>query len=550
MFSKITTILAAVALIASVAVAGGYKAPKKVMGDEPIPPLGDGVPGTVSAVGPGDSIGFSFYDYGTNGGACRNLINFGDGQLSFARMAAVDSATDTRGSYFKFYDGSSWSANWNQVETTRRGWTNIDQIEDAGGVEVVSGHVWEMNVDAARGADVWSSTVLACVENAWPRLAIGSGFTIHAIGTAGPLVIGYHQSLDAGATWTCDITHVTAPGVAADADAYDITADGMNVAYVVAGAFGDVGVYESADGGATFTETVIYDIDETGGTEGEKQPDGSCSILYDSNGNLHVVFGTYQVVAGVAGESVNSGIHHWSAATGVQEVVLPNDDPSIVSVGARDGNLNTEPDLTADANGNIAFIYTDYVTETDGAGLNYSHIFAVGSRDGGATWGAPLDITPGSGFDGAYGSVADLADDYVHFVYMCDAQAGNWLQGTHGQVANAYMYHMVPLADILDNTSGVKEIDGVLPEAFQLEQNYPNPFNPTTNIRYSIPTSAFVTLTVYDMVGQEVATLFSGHQDAGNYVADFNATNLANGTYFYTLKADNFTETRKMLLVK
>ncbi|MDH4071090.1 MAG: hypothetical protein OEV30_11790, partial [Ignavibacteria bacterium] len=291
MFSKIVTILAAVALIASVAVAGGYKAPKKVMGDEPIPPLGDGVPGTVSAIGPGDSIGFSFYDYGTNGGAVRNLINFGDGEMSFARMAAVDSATDTRGSYFKYYDGSSWSTDWTRVEVLRRGWSSIDQIEDAGGVEVVSGHVWEMNVDAARGANVWSSTVLACVENTWPRLAIGSGFTIHAIGTAGPALIGYHNSLDAGATWSCDMYNVTAPGAVADADAYDITADGMNVAYVVAGAGGDVVLLESADAGATWTETVIYDIDETGATEGDEPADGSCSVLYDSNGNVHVAWG-------------------------------------------------------------------------------------------------------------------------------------------------------------------------------------------------------------------------------------------------------------------
>jgi hypothetical protein len=59
-----------------------------------------------------------------------------------------------------------------------------------------------------------------------------------------------------------------------------------------------------------------------------------------------------------------------------------------------------------------------------------------------------------------------------------------------------------------------------------------------------------VSLKIYDMVGQEVATLVNGHQDAGNYVADFNATNLANGTYFYTLTAGSFTETKKMMLIK
>jgi len=340
---------------------------------------------------------------------------------------------------------------------------------------------------------------------------------------------------------------VTEPGAVPDADGYDLTADGDKVAFAVAGIGGDVVLLESADNGATWTETVIYDIDESGATEGDEPADGSCSLLYDSNENLHVAWGCYQFIGGAPVPARDAGIRHWSAATGVQEIAFANPDTSIVDPGGRDGNFASGPDITADASGNVVIVYTTFVDDQDIVGNYYEHVFATGSADGGTTWSASTDITPGSGFDGVFPSVSDLADANIHMVYMCDALAGNAIQATHGPVASAFMYLTVPVADL---TTGVKEIHGVLPEAYNLEQNYPNPFNPTTNIRYSIPASSDVSLKVYNLVGEEVATLVNGHQDAGHYVADFDATNLANGTYFYTLKAGNFSETKKMLLIK
>jgi hypothetical protein len=549
MFGKIITILSAVAFIVSVATAGPYKAPKRV-GLEPSPVTDGNIPPMVSALGPGDSVGYTLYDYGTNGSAVPVLINYGDGQLSLARMAAIDAATDTRGSYYKFYDGAAWSSSWSRIETVRRGWACIAQIADAGGVEVVSSHVYEVNVDAGRGANVWSPSFPGCVEGTWPRIAIGNGFTFHAIGTSVPAIVGYHQSLDAGATWSCDMNLVTEPEVIADADGYALTAKGDMVAFVIAGAFGDVAIYESADNGATWTETLLYDIDGTGATDGDEPADGSCDIIYDSNNNLHVAWGCYQFQAGVGGSARDAGIRHWSSASNtIQEIAFANPDTNITDPGGRDGNYATGPDFAADANGNVVMIYSTFVADTDDSLRNYEHVFAMGSSDGGVTWGGSVDVTAGTGFDAAFPSVAELADDYIHFIYMCDPLAGNWLQATHEQITCAYMYHMYSVADILAATS-VKPLDNVIPDAFKLEQNYPNPFNPTTNIRYSVPTGGMVSLKIYDMVGQEVATLVNGHQDAGNYVADFNATNLANGTYFYTLTAGSFTETKKMMLIK
>jgi photosystem II stability/assembly factor-like uncharacterized protein len=85
---------------------------------------------------------------------------------------------------------------------------------------------------------------------------------------------------------------------------------------------------------------------------------------------------------------------------------------------------------------------------------------------------------------------------------------------------------------------------------FILSQNYPNPFNPSTTIRYSIPTSEFVTIKVYDVLGNEIATLVNEDKPAGSYEVNFNAAKLSSGIYFYSLQAGSFTQTKKLILIK
>ena len=89
-----------------------------------------------------------------------------------------------------------------------------------------------------------------------------------------------------------------------------------------------------------------------------------------------------------------------------------------------------------------------------------------------------------------------------------------------------------------------------IPYSFNLEQNYPNPFNPTTSISYTIPKSAQTTLKVYDVLGNEVATLVNGENTAGVHSVEFNAAKLSSGIYFYKLQSGNLLQTKKMMLLK
>ena len=95
---------------------------------------------------------------------------------------------------------------------------------------------------------------------------------------------------------------------------------------------------------------------------------------------------------------------------------------------------------------------------------------------------------------------------------------------------------------------GIQTIE--IPNYFSLAQNYPNPFNPTTSIKYSVPTAVNVSLKVYDLLGKEVATLVNEMKQPGFHTADFNASNLASGIYFYRIDAGEFTSVKKMMLVK
>jgi len=109
----------------------------------------------------------------------------------------------------------------------------------------------------------------------------------------------------------------------------------------------------------------------------------------------------------------------------------------------------------------------------------------------------------------------------------------------------------------------VEKEENPIPTEFKLEQNYPNPFNPTTKIKFTIPTPpssspllkgrnevGFVTLKVYDVLGNEITTLVNERKPAGNYEVEFSGSDLTSGIYFYQLKSGLFMQTKKMVLLR
>ena len=89
-----------------------------------------------------------------------------------------------------------------------------------------------------------------------------------------------------------------------------------------------------------------------------------------------------------------------------------------------------------------------------------------------------------------------------------------------------------------------------LPNQFSLSQNYPNPFNPTTQITFTLPKASNVTLTIYNVLGQQIATLVNGKNEPGAHSVSWNALNVPSGVYFYRIVAGDFVQTKKMVVMK
>ncbi len=160
-----------------------------------------------------------------------------------------------------------------------------------------------------------------------------------------------------------------------------------------------------------------------------------------------------------------------------------------------------------------------------------------------------LDPRPGAGSPALTGAATPPDDGFfTQTDYIGAFKDKNW----------AVDWTFLEEAGILTSAGGEGTITSVeevvvfegIPTVYRLEQNYPNPFNPSTTIRFGIPTQDVVTLKIYNVLGQEVATLVNVELTAGTYETSFDATTLSSGLYIYRLQTNSFSQTQKMMLLK
>ncbi len=151
----------------------------------------------------------------------------------------------------------------------------------------------------------------------------------------------------------------------------------------------------------------------------------------------------------------------------------------------------------------------------------------------------PLNIALGSGFKvGGYSTVATFTGKLDEFRIYKRALDSNEIAATWNMD--------IPCGIV----TGITANNNNIPVNYMLYQNYPNPFNPSTKISYAIPKAGNVELKVYDILGREISVLVNEFRQTGKYSVDFNAENLSSGVYFYTIKTGNFTDSKKMTLIK
>jgi hypothetical protein len=195
--------------------------------------------------------------------------------------------------------------------------------------------------------------------------------------------------------------------------------------------------------------------------------------------------------------------------------------------------------------------------DTDAIGSHFYDVYISTSTNGGANWKfPPTKLTNNSGplRDNRFANLSPTNDltggyYYANLVYQQDSIPGSVTQTP--PAAESFAKQRFIRVKFDQSTIGITNINSEVPSKFSLQQNFPNPFNPVTKIRFSVPKSANVTLEVFDVTGKLVATLAKDQAlTAGLKEIEFNAINLPSGVYFYSLKSADFSETKKMVLVK
>jgi hypothetical protein len=283
----------------------------------------------------------------------------------------------------------------------------------------------------------------------------------------------------------------------------------------------------------------------------------------DFNGNNIIpLFGFNSYPTGIVGR--RTGIidrSSWSGNVNAQGYNYPSplDIRFIKTMDSVARTVNLTVQATAlrdiDTNVYVNFVITEdnviySQTGNSGAGCiggsNYVHKWIVRNMVNGATGEALSTGHWASGTVKTKSWSTTLPSGWVW--YNCNANAFAYFY--QGSLTSYSSYVLQTKKMNVTVITGVENQGSPLPVNYILNQNYPNPFNPVTNIHFSIPKDGNVTLKVYDILGNEVASLYNGYLKAGYYNTEFDGSKLSSGIYFYRLTAGSFSETKKMILSK
>ncbi len=324
--------------------------------------------------------------------------------------------------------------------------------------------------------------------------------------------------------------------------------------------YGDVWFMESTNNGTSFgTPVKIFDAnfatDSLGCIRG-------VSITYKGNAPAVAFETVKQTQDGSFFPGLPAKIRFWSNT-------LPGSDPNRSVVVADTNRVGYHPYvgvndvLSSLARPNIgvsqdgAALFIAFMVPSDEVGgaadtTTFSDIWLAASNDGGLTWPQLGKLNPATPIkDWRYVSVSKWndkvgSDYYVNMVTLKGSIPGSYVNGVGNGESNEEYWSIRAKVTF----TNINTVSTEVPAKYTLSQNYPNPFNPTTNIKFAVAKAGFVTLKVYDLSGKEVASLVNNNLAAGTYNYTFDGAKLSSGIYFYTIRANDFSETKKMMLIK
>lgn len=516
---------------------------------------------------------------------------------------------DDRGAGYNFFDGIEWGdPPFERVEDERCGWPSYAPWGENGEIVVshTGGDGYKISKRTEKGTGDWEYELLAGPPDheylIWNR-SITSGVDrsrLHVISlTASTAYQGtvyegldgaltYSYSDDGGETWP--IEHEILDGMTAD-EYFGFNSDNYTwaepragvVAFIVGAEWHDMFLMKSTDGGETFEKTLIWEhpyplYDFTYATDTLYCSDGAHHVAIDDNGKVHVVFGINRTYADDAGSTFwfpfVDGVGYWNedmpAFSDDLNALSPYDDPGsemiedynlIAWAQDVDGDgevtylddygiyylgLSSMPQIVIGQNNDLYVVWSAITETYDNGLMNYRHLWARMSPDGGTFWSDFFDITSDLVhiFDECvYPSCSPTSDDNIYLVYQQDNEPGNAVWGAqHAAVDNNITVMQVSK----DEITNVKEHKTPF-YSYDVRQNIPNPFSGSTRIEVNVRESSRLELEVTNMTGQVV---YRAAQEAtpGMNKFYFSGEDLAKGVYFYTVRGGESSVTKKMIV--
>ncbi len=320
---------------------------------------------------------------------------------------------------------------------------------------------------------------------------------------AGNYEIYFKRSSNSGIDWTSDMRLTVDAGASNNVS---LSSSGLNVHCVwVDSRNGNNEIYykNSNDAGVSWSADMRLTSDPASSIWPAVSVNGlNVNVFWSDqrDGNLEIYFK----------RSTNGG-SLWGVETRLTNAVNNSINPCPVSFGPL-----------------IAFTWSDMRT-------GYYKIYYKASVDGGLNWNADLLLSQPANLGTSGSASIDVTDSAAHVI---------WQDNKDGNFEIYYKKNLFSLP------VGITPVTSEIPEKFSLSQNYPNPFNPVTKIGFKITDPGFASLKVYDLLGNEIAVLVNKNISPGEYNVNFDGSGLASGMYFYKLNSGEFSDTKKMILIK
>lgn len=457
---------------------------------------------------------------------------------------------------------------------------------------------WEPDVRLTN--DTWSSST--SFNNAW-CVAV-SGNTVHVVWfdyrhNNGIAEIYYKRSSDGGLTWGAD-TRLTNNFSSDEFPSIAVTGSNVHIVWVHA----QLNIYykRSTDGGITWGATTNLTITSSNKWYPSMAVSGSnVNIIWTDDIDLNYEIYYKRSLDNGVTWGTNTRLTNNTAFSQYSSIAVSGSDIHVVWSDLRDGNAeiyykrSTDGGTTWGADSRLSSLtFESNIPSITVSGLilhvvwmdlrdGGKEIYYKRSSDGGVTWGADTRLTFLNPIPNNLPSIAVSASNVylvfgfngdIYYKYSTD-DGINWgaeaiinqqnsasgysiaVSGSQVNVVWEDRRHMIgnsnteiyykrnPTGNI-----GINVISSDVPSNFSLSQNYPNPFNPSTKIRFEVPKSDYFKLVVYDYLGREVSIPVNQQLNPGTYEVDFDGSNMTSGVYFYKIFTVNYTETKKMVLLK